>query len=99
MGNSMSGHYFFLSGAAMFGAWACGAYFLRFWFNTRDRLFLLFGVAFWLMSLERLLLVFIDFPNSENYLYIYLIRLTAFLLILYAIIDKNQKKSKAMSGE
>src|SRR5262245_60048104 len=36
--------------------WTAGLFFFRFWRDTRDRLFLLFGTAFWLLSLTWVLL-------------------------------------------
>lgn len=78
----------------MLGAWVSGIHFLRFWVKTRDRLFFMFGIAFWLMSLERLVLAFTTDPGVEDHSYVYLIRLAAFLVILTAIIDKNRHNSQ-----
>lgn len=93
MGTSVIGLYQFLSGASMLGAWTAGVYFVRFWNKTHDRLFCMFGIAFWLMALERVVLIFVSGPHQENHSYVYLIRLVAFLIILAAIADKNRKKS------
>ena len=41
----------FLSGAITMGFLAGGLFFLRFWRETRDQLFLTFAVAFWLLGL------------------------------------------------
>lgn len=90
MGQPMSTYFQFLSGAAMFGAWAGGVFFLRFWTRTRDRLFLIFGLAFWIIALERLVMMFVGDPGREDHSMVYLIRLVAFVLILWAIIDKNR---------
>ena len=84
--------YQFLSGAIMLGCWACGLFFLRFWRKTKDRLFAIFGLAFWILGLERFILVAIGYAEEPHPL-IYTIRLVAFLLILYAIIDKNRTVS------
>ncbi len=81
---------FFLSGCAMLGAWVAGVHFFRFWLKSRDRLFFMFGVSFWLMSLERLVLAFTS-PWREEYSYVYIIRLIAFLIIIIAVVDKNRK--------
>ena len=91
MGTTLINLFPFISGAAMLGAWAGGIHFFRFWRMTRDRLFFLFGLAFWLMALERLVLMFVSGPRQEDHAYIYLIRLIAFLIILGAIVDKNRK--------
>jgi hypothetical protein len=68
---------------------AAGLFFLRFWRKTRDRLFLIFAVAFWLMGVNWLALSFTE-PNAEFRPALYLIRLLAFVLILYAILEKNR---------
>jgi hypothetical protein len=69
--------------------WTAGLFFFRFWRDTGDRLFLLFGAAFWLLSLTWLLLALLD-PTAETQPYIYAIRLVAFALIIAATIDKNR---------
>lgn len=90
----MSIYYPFLTGMAFTGAATCGLFFLRSWTRAKDRIFLSFGVAFMLMALERLVLVLYLNPEAENQAHIYLIRLLSFLIILYAIIDKNRKDSR-----
>lgn len=84
--------YHFLSGAAMMGGWVCGLFFLRFWRRTGDRFFLIFGLAFWTLAVERVGLIFIDPQVEDRQPVIYLIRMTAFLLILYAIWEKNRPR-------
>jgi hypothetical protein len=79
----------FVSGAIVMGYWVAGLYFFRFWRRTRDRLFAVFGVAFWLLAFQRLALATHPEWNGE-YAMIYLLRLFAFLMILGAIIDKNR---------
>ena len=79
----------FLLGMAVAAAAVVGLFFLRFWRKTRDRLFVIFAIAFWLMGLNWLLLAVIG--RDENFTYLYAIRLTAFCLILLAILDKNRK--------
>jgi hypothetical protein len=63
--------------------------FLRFYRKTADRLFLFFSAAFALMALNRIAFRFINSPN-ESQPRLYLVRLLAFALILFAIIDKNR---------
>jgi hypothetical protein len=80
----------FLNGVTFFGHATAGLFFLRFWVRTRDRLFVLFAVAFWVFALTRvaqLILATVD----EDYL-LYWFRLAAYVLILAAIIDKNLRK-------
>ncbi|MFZ1988331.1 MAG: DUF5985 family protein [Alphaproteobacteria bacterium] len=83
----------FLSGVATMGFAAGGLCFLRFWRRTRDRLFLSFAVAFWLLSLNHAIAAIFDIP-VEYRSWIYLLRLVAFVLIASAIILKNVKRAK-----
>jgi hypothetical protein len=80
----------FISGAIMMAYLISGLFFLRFWRETHDRLFLIFSLAFWALSINRLAFLYID-EESEARTLLYLIRLLAFTLILIAIIDKNRK--------
>ena len=79
-----------LSGAILMGFWVAGLFFYRFWKITRDRLFSIFAMAFWVMGLERLILTIMA-PENEFRPYIYIFRLLAFTLIALAILDKNRK--------
>jgi hypothetical protein len=78
-----------VSGAITMGYGVTGLFFLRFWKETRDRLFLIFAVAFWLLGVQRLALAF-SRNMVEDDTGLYLVRLFAFLLILAAIVDKNR---------
>jgi uncharacterized membrane protein len=77
----------FLSGATAMGFLISGVFFFRFWQRTGDVLFVAFGVAFLLLSLNHLLLV-IWTPREEQS-WAYLLRLLAFGLIIVAVIGKN----------
>lgn len=79
----------FLSGASCVAAAVIALFFLRFWRDTRDRLFLLFGLAFALFALNRLLLTLID-DDGEGATLVYVLRALAFAMIAAAIIDKNR---------
>ncbi len=79
----------FLNGAIALGFLVSGLFFFRFWSRTKDRLFVIFGLAFWVMTFERVLLLVVS-PANEFRPYVYLVRLFAFLLIIIAIIDKNR---------
>lgn len=68
-----------------------GVCFLRFWRDTRDRLFVFFALAFWLLAACWMLLAFIS-PTEETRPYVYAIRLAAFGLIIAAIVDKNREE-------
>ena len=78
-----------VSGAIVMGYLVAGLFFLRFWRDTRDRLFLIFSLAFWLLGTQRVALALSSSP-AETRTGLYLLRLFAFLLILAAIIDKNR---------
>ena len=78
-----------VSGLLVMGYAVAGLFFLRFWRETRDRLFGIFAGAFWLLALQRLLLALFQDPDNEQ-VWLYGIRLLAFVLILVAIIDKNR---------
>ena len=81
--------YDFLSGAVSFGFFLCGLFFLRYWKRSRDELFLIFALAFALLGAGQAILALANIPTEERGA-IYLIRLTAFLLILIAIYRKNR---------
>ncbi len=81
----------FLSGAIMMACWAAGLFFFRFWKKTEDRLFAIFAVAFWMLASERIILAIMNETNEARS-YVYIIRFFAFLLILWAIADKNRTK-------
>lgn len=77
----------FLRGAVAVCCLLTGLFFLRFWKQTRDRLFLLFCVAFWIFAVNWLLLA-LGGPLSEH---LYVLRLLTFLVIALAIVDKNRR--------
>ncbi len=65
-----------------------GLFFCQFYVRTRDRLLLLFAIAFWVLGLNWLMLAFAQ--RNEVRTILYILRLLAFLLILYGILDKNR---------
>lgn len=78
-----------IAGMLAMGYSIAGLFFLRFWRDTRDRLFLYFAIAFGLLGAQRIISI-VAMQWTENTVWVYGIRLVAFLLILYAIIDKNR---------
>ena len=64
-------------------------FFLRFRARTGDRLFTWFAAAFLLLSAQRFTLTLAR-EWGEATLWLYGLRLLAFLLILLAIVDKNR---------
>jgi hypothetical protein len=81
----------FLSGMLAAGYLVAAGFFLRFWRQTRDRLFISFSIAFAILAVQRALLVE-EFALVENKTWAYGLRLLAFLVILYAIIAKNRER-------
>jgi hypothetical protein len=80
----------FLSGATTMGFALCALFFLRFWHDTRDSLFLWFACAFFLLGVGQATLALTNTPAEERS-WIYLVRLAAFILILVAVARKNIK--------
>jgi hypothetical protein len=78
-----------LSGGIIAGNLVVGLFFLKFWTQSADRLFLIFALAFWVLGLQRILLTLLA-GEPGAHVYLYLLRLLAFVLILIAIIDKNR---------
>jgi hypothetical protein len=78
----------FLAGAATIAAAAISLFFLRFWRDTRDRLFLLFAIAFAIFAVNRMALTIVD--NEEGETLLYAARAGAFGLIIAAVVDKNR---------
>jgi hypothetical protein len=78
-----------INGALVMACIACALFFLRFWKASRDRLFAYFSLAFLVMACNWLVLTLVDVDNERRH-YVYFIRLVSFLIILYAIWDKNR---------
>ena len=79
---------FFLGAIAALTVTA-GVVFFRSWRLTRDRLFLFFALSLLIEGVNRTALAFSENPR-EGEPFFYLVRAGAFLLILYAIWDKNR---------
>lgn len=92
-----------LAGALTMGFVIAGLFFLRFWRQTRDRLFALFALSFFTMALNRLALAILSAHDPAGgrgpwHDRMYWIRLVAFLLILLAILDKNRSPRPSSPG-
>ncbi len=88
----------FLGGAIAAGYAVAALFFLKFYFRTKDRLFVLFCVALLMLGSTRVWMVMIPNDPDESH-YLYLVRLLAYLLILGAIIDKNLPRRSRASAE
>lgn len=80
-----------LLGAIAMASMLVGLFFLRFWRSTRDRFFLFFALSFSIDGLNRILLA-PESPSTDDATAFYLVRLLSYLLILYAIWDKNRPR-------
>lgn len=76
-----------LTGAITMASLVIALFFLRFWRNTGDRFFLYFSLSFLIEGLHRLYSALND--DIEDSPLHYLIRLLAYGLILWAILEKN----------
>jgi len=82
-----------VAGATLMAYAVAGCFFLRFWKQTGDRFFAIFGASFLLLGLQRLL-VSLTPQDYENLTYLYILRLLAYLFILAAIVDKNRARQR-----
>jgi hypothetical protein len=80
----------FCYGIACAGALSAGMFFYRFWRLSGDRFFLWFSGAFALLAIQWVALVGAQ-PDAESRPYYYLPRLTAFLFIIAAVVQKNRR--------
>lgn len=82
-----------LAGAIAMGSMVIALFFLRFWRSTGDRFFLYFALSFAIEGFHR---VFASLATAagEDTPEHYLIRLAAYLLILWAIWEKNRPRGK-----
>ncbi|HEY8944727.1 MAG TPA: DUF5985 family protein [Polyangiaceae bacterium] len=79
----------FLLGALCIGFLTVSMFFARFYRRTRDRFFAFLSGAFALMSANQISLQYFG-EASEYNSWLYVVRLSAFLLILLGIWDKNR---------
>ncbi|MDF2441755.1 MAG: hypothetical protein JWN98_2739 [Abditibacteriota bacterium] len=86
-----------VSGAIIMGYVVAALFFLRFWKQSRDRLFGFFATSFFILAVQRTALA-LTTQNNEGTIYLYVVRLIAFLLILIAILDKNRPRYEADSA-
>jgi hypothetical protein len=80
----------FFHGAVAMGCFVAGLFFLRFWRDSQDRLFRWFALAFWVLAASYVLLGLITLA-TEWRVYVFVLRLISFLLILFAIFEKNRR--------
>ena len=78
-----------INGGTTVAALVIALFFLRYWRQTDDRLFLMFSAGFLTFAVSRLILALLP-EDGEGRVFIYTLRLLAFALILAAIVDKNR---------
>ena len=78
----------YLAGAVTVGYLVASVFFVRFWRKTADRLFLAFAAAFALLAVNQGIATFLE-AGDERTVYAYALRVLGFLLILWAIVEKN----------
>ena len=78
-------------GAIAAGYAVAGVFFLRFWRETRDRLFALFALAFFVLAANRVVGGMLPEPYRDP---VYWVRFAAFAVILVAIVDKNRSSGR-----
>jgi hypothetical protein len=81
----------FFSGFLAAGFLVAALFFLRFWTRSKDSLFLAFAFAFALLSLQQALTVFLGLPEEDRS-WVYVLRLIAFVTIIFAILRKNMAR-------
>jgi len=81
----------YIMGMITMGFAIAGLFFLRFWRESRDRLFALFSLAFFVLAANRVVLEILQ-EQPESSLPSYVVRLLAFGVILVAIVDKNLRR-------
>jgi hypothetical protein len=83
----------FFSGAVTLGFLVAAGFFLRFWRQTADRLFLAFALAFVLFALNQALASWLTVLIEPASL-VYALRVLGFIIILGAIVDKNARPGR-----
>jgi len=77
-----------IAGAIGMGSFVIALFFLRFWRSTGDRFFLYFALSFAIEAVHRIVSA-LTFDDAEDTPWHYLVRLLAYGLILWAILEKN----------
>lgn len=85
-----------LTGAITMASLVISLFFLRFWRNTSDRFFLYFSLSFFIEGMHRVYSAVNDNGGEDSPLH-YLIRLLAYGLILWAILEKNLPRRDSAS--
>jgi hypothetical protein len=85
--------YDMMAGAIVIASIAIALFFLRFWRDSGDRFFLYFALSFLIEAVHRLVSTISLAAHEDSPLH-YLVRLLAYGLILWAILEKNWPRGK-----
>jgi hypothetical protein len=85
--------YDLFTGAISMGSLVIALFFLRFWRDSGDRFFLYFAASFLIEGMHRLYAALTD-ANAEDSPLHYVIRLLAYGLNLWAILEKNLPRER-----
>jgi zinc transporter ZupT len=86
------------SGAIAMASFVVALFFLRFWRSSRDRFFLYFSLSFGIEGVHRIVSALSYDDNEDSPLH-YLVRLLAYGLILWAILEKNLPSRRAQGAD
>ncbi|HWF98926.1 MAG TPA: DUF5985 family protein [Steroidobacteraceae bacterium] len=85
----------FMWGVLAMASVTAALFFLRFWRQSRERLFVFFALAFAGLAANWTGLAIIDHPTDEaSQDYAYIVRLVAFVILLIGILDKNRRSGR-----
>jgi hypothetical protein len=82
-----------MAGAIVIASIVIALFFLRFWRDSGDRFFLYFALSFLIEGVHRLVAT-INLATHEDSPLHYSVRLVAYGLILWAILEKNWPRGK-----
>lgn len=82
-----------LAGAIAMASMLIALFFFRFWRDAGDRFFLYFALSFLIEGVHRLVSGIVLATHEDSPLH-YLIRLLAYGLILWALLEKNWPRNK-----
>lgn len=81
----------FLWGALAALCCVAGLFFLKFWRQSRETLFLALASSFGLLGLNWIALSILEVQNESRH-YLYVVRLVAFLLLVVGIVGRSRKR-------
>lgn len=85
----------FMWGILAMASLVAALFFLRYWRESRERLFAFFALAFAGLAANWTGLAIIDQPTGEaEQKSAYVVRLVAFLILIIGIIDKNRRSGR-----